>query len=245
MNNMSAIISIKNLSKSYGAQKAVDGLSLTIQKGEFYGFLGPNGAGKTTTIRMLTGILEPDEGEILVDGHPVHQKEHVAKIIGVVPEGRGFYEWMTADEYLSFFANLYSVPKSDQVELINSLLDEVDLAKRRHSRIGTYSRGMRQRLGLARALINVPQLLILDEPTLGLDPQGQESIQRLLKRLNKGGVTIFLSSHLLDEVSRLCSRIGILNNGRLIVEGTEEEIRRKTGQQNKNLTEIFLHLTRP
>jgi ABC-type multidrug transport system ATPase subunit len=241
---MTPIISIKNLNKAYGAEKAVDGLNLTIQKGEFYGFLGPNGAGKTTTIRMITGILESDEGEILVDGFPVHEKEHVAKIIGVVPEGRGFYEWMTADEYLSFFANLYSVPKEKQSGLIDSLLTEVDLAKRRHSKIGTYSRGMRQRLGLARALINSPQLLILDEPTLGLDPQGQESVQKLLKKLNSEGVTIFLSSHLLDEVSRLCSRIGILNNGRLLVEGTENEIREKTNQKDKNLTEIFLHLTR-
>ena len=241
---MTPIISIKNLSKAYGAEKAVDDLNLTIQKGEFYGFLGPNGAGKTTTIRMITGILEPDEGEILVDGFQVHEKEHVAKIIGVVPEGRGFYEWMTADEYLSFFANLYDVPEDTHSDLIDSLLTEVDLAKRRHSKIGTYSRGMRQRLGLARALINSPQLLILDEPTLGLDPQGQESVQKLLKKLNSEGVTIFLSSHLLDEVSRLCSRIGILNHGRLLVEGTENEIREKTNQKDKNLTEIFLHLTR-
>jgi ABC-type multidrug transport system ATPase subunit len=193
---------------------------------------------------MITGILEPDQGEILVDGHQVHEKEHVAKLIGVVPEGRGFYEWMTANEYLSFFANLYDVPKEKQSALIDSLLTEVDLAKRRHSKIGTYSRGMRQRLGLARARINSPQLLILDEPTLGLDPQGQESVQKLLKKLNAEGVTIFLSSHLLDEVSRLCTRIGILNNGRLLVEGTENEIREKTNQKDKNLTEIFLHLTR-
>lgn len=243
MNNM-AIISLKNISKAYGAEKAVDRLNLTIEKGEFYGFLGPNGAGKTTTIRMLTGILEPDEGDILVNGFPVHQKEQTAKIIGVVPEGRGFYDWMTADEYLHFFANLYSVPKKEQAPLIDSLLTEVDLVKRRHSRIGTYSRGMRQRLGLARALINTPQLLVLDEPTLGLDPQGQESVQKLLQKLNREGVTIFLSSHLLDEVSRLCTRLGILSNGRLVAEGTEEEIREKTGMKDKSLTEIFLHLTR-
>jgi ABC-2 type transport system ATP-binding protein len=241
---MTPIISIKNLSKAYGAEKAVGGLNLAIQKGEFYGFLGPNGAGKTTTIRMITGILEPDEGEILIDGFPVHEKQHVAKIIGVVPEGRGFYEWMTADEYLSFFANLYDVPQEKQSDFVHSLLTEVDLIKRRHSKIGTYSRGMRQRLGLARALINSPRLLILDEPTLGLDPQGQESVQKLLKKLNSEGVTIFLSSHLLDEVSRLCSRIGILNHGHLLVEGTESEIREKSNLKDKNLTEIFLHLTR-
>ena len=238
---MSAIISIKNLSKSYGGKKAVDGLNLEIQQGEFYGFLGPNGAGKTTTIRMITGILQGDEGEIAVDGSSVSDKKHVAKLLGVVPESRGFYEWMTASEYLYFFANLYGVPKKNQERLITALLSEVDLLKRRNSTIGTYSRGMKQRLGLARALINDPKILILDEPTLGLDPQGQLMMQQLLKRLSGTGVTIFLSSHLLDEVSRLCSRIGILHQGRLIAEGTVDELKQKTNM--KDLTEVFLHLT--
>lgn len=238
---MSAIISIKNLSKSYGGKKAVDGLNLEIQKGEFYGFLGPNGAGKTTTIRMITGILQGDEGEIVVDGSPVSDKKHVAKLLGVVPESRGFYEWMTASEYLHFFANLYSVPKKNQERLITTLLSEVDLLKRKNSTIGTYSRGMKQRLGLARALINDPKILILDEPTLGLDPQGQLMMQQLLKRLSSTGVTTFLSSHLLDEVSRLCSRIGILHQGRLVAEGTVDELKQKTHM--KDLTEVFLHLT--
>ncbi len=239
--NMTAIISIKNLSKSYAGNKAVDGLNLEIQKGEFYGFLGPNGAGKTTTIRMITGILQGDEGEIAIDGGSVHDKKHVSRLLGVVPESRGFYEWMTASEYLYFFANLYSVPKKNQEKLVTALLSEVDLLKRKNSTIGTYSRGMKQRLGLARALINDPKILILDEPTLGLDPQGQLMMQQLLKKLSSAGVTIFLSSHLLDEVSRLCSRIGILHRGRLIVEGTVDELKQKTGM--KDLTEVFLHLT--
>jgi ABC-type multidrug transport system ATPase subunit len=238
---MSAIISIKNLSKSYGGKRAVDGLNLEIQKGEFYGFLGPNGAGKTTTIRMITGILRGDEGVITIDGNFVHDKERVAKLLGVVPESRGFYEWMTAREYLHFFANLYGVPKKHQERLIEALLAEVDLLKRQNSTIGTYSRGMKQRLGLARALINDPKVLILDEPTLGLDPQGQLMMQQLLKKLSAAGVTIFLSSHLLDEISRLCSRIGILHQGRLIAEGTVDELKQKT--KLKDLTEVFLHLT--
>ena len=238
---MSAIISIKNLSKSYGGKRAVDGLNLEIQQGEFYGFLGPNGAGKTTTIRMITGILQGDEGKITVDGSSVSDKKHVAKLLGVVPESRGFYDWMTASEYLYFFANLYSVPKKNQEKLITALLSEVDLLKRRNSTIGTYSRGMKQRLGLARALINDPKILILDEPTLGLDPQGQLMMQQLLKKLSIAGVTIFLSSHLLDEVSRLCSRIGILHQGKFIAEGTVEELKQKTNM--KDLTEVFLHLT--
>jgi ABC-2 type transport system ATP-binding protein len=238
---MTAIISVKNLSKSYGGTKAVDALNLEIQRGEFYGFLGPNGAGKTTTIRMITGILQGDEGSIAIDDGPVHDKKHVSKLLGVVPESRGFYEWMTASEYLYFFANLYGVPKKNQEKLITALLSEVDLLKRRNSTIGTYSRGMKQRLGLARALINDPKVLILDEPTLGLDPQGQLMMQQLLKKLSAAGVTIFLSSHLLDEVSRLCSRIGILHQGRLIAEGTIEELKQKTNL--KDLTEVFLHLT--
>src|SRR5438105_3378671 len=125
MNSMSAIISIKNLSKSYGGNKAVNGLNLEIQKGEFYGFLGPNVAGKTTTIRMITGILQADEGVITIDDGPVHDKKHVAKLLGVVPESRGFYEWMTASEYLYFFANLYGVPKKNQERLTTALLSEV------------------------------------------------------------------------------------------------------------------------
>ncbi len=242
---MPDIIVAENLSKSYGSQKAVEGLNLRLKRGEFFGFLGPNGAGKTTTIRMITGILQPDSGTIAIDGHVSGDKQSIAKVIGVVPESRGFYDWMTAVEYLGFFAELYGVVGKEKRERIASLLSEVDLAKRRHSRIGTYSRGMRQRLGLARALINNPQVLFLDEPTLGLDPQGQEDIQLLLKKLNAKGVTVFLSSHLLNEVSNLCSRIGIINNGKLIAEGTVNELREKAKlNKEKTLTDIFLNLTR-
>jgi ABC-type multidrug transport system ATPase subunit len=241
---MQEIVSVQNLSKSYGFTKAVDELNLHINQGEFFGFLGPNGAGKTTTIRMLTGIIMPDHGEITISGYPSTAKESIARMIGVIPEGRGFYEWMTADEYLRFFADLYSVAREQQEDLVTSLLAEVDLLKRRRSRIDTYSRGMKQRLGLARALINTPRLLFLDEPTLGLDPQGQEDIQRLLKRLNEKGVTIFLSSHLLDEVASLCTRLGIINHGTLIADGTLDELREQTNLKDKTLTEIFLRLTR-
>ena len=238
---MNEIIVAENLAKSYGRTKAVDGLTLRVREGEFFGFLGPNGAGKTTTIRMLTGIIQPDGGKITIDKHSSSEKEFIAGAIGVVPESRGFYDWMTAVEYLGFFADLYGIKEPEKY--INNLLSEVDLLKRKKSRIGTYSRGMRQQLGLARALINNPKILFLDEPTLGLDPQGQEDIQRLLKKLNAGGVTVFLSSHLLNEVANLCSRIGIINNGKMLTEGTIDEIRQRSKMQNKTLTEIFLHLT--
>jgi ABC-2 type transport system ATP-binding protein len=225
------MISVHNLSKSYGEIRAVDRLDLSILRGDFFGFLGPNGAGKTTTIRLLTGMIKPDGGEIKIDGFSPDQRERIARIIGVVPESRGLYDWMTAIEYLRFFADLYGFRGRKAVEMIDSLLRQVDLLADSRRMIGTYSRGMKQRLGLARALINSPKILFLDEPTLGLDPQGQEDVQNLLRKLNLEGVTIFLSSHLLHEVSALCSRIAIINKGTLVAQGTMEELRRTTNMK--------------
>ena len=236
------ILSIKKLNKAYGSTQALDNLSLDIASGEFFGFLGPNGAGKTTTIRILSGTIPPDSGEIDFSGVTNGKKSDIAKIIGVMPESRGFYDWMTAEEYLSFFVKLYAIKESQAV--IKKLLDQVQLTDRKNSRIGTFSRGMKQRLGLARALINNPQILFLDEPTLGLDPQGQEDIQKLLKNLNQQGVTIFYSSHLLAEVANLCSRLAIINHGKLVAQGTIGELQQKTNIKDNNLTEIFLALTK-
>ncbi len=238
---MNEIISITGLSKSYGTTKAVDNLNLSINKGEFFGFLGPNGAGKTTTIRMITGIVNQDSGNITIAGFVKHERQKIASVLGVVPESRGFYDWMTAAEYLSFFSNLYGIEKDRASEKITHLLSRVDLTSSKHKRIGSYSRGMKQRLGLARALINDPQILILDEPTLGLDPKGQEDIQNLLKELNRNDVTIFYSSHLLHEVSNLCSRIAIINKGCMVAQGTVQELMQTTKSQT--LTEVFLNLT--
>ncbi len=239
---MNTIISAKNISKLYGQRLAVKNLTLEIKEGEFFGFLGPNGAGKTTTIRMLTGILKQSEGEIVLQGQSQNEHNSIASIIGVIPESRGFYEWMTAKEYLEFFAQIYSI--DDIKEKVSKLLEQVGLTDRANSTIKTYSRGMKQRLGLARALINNPKILFLDEPTLGLDPQGQEDIQELLKNLNKQGVTIFYSSHLLNEVSDLCTRIGIINHGSLVAEGTIDEIQTKMGTSGQSLKDIFLSITK-
>ncbi len=240
---MDDIISIKGVSKSYGLTKAVDDLTLSVKRGEIFGFLGPNGAGKTTTIRMLTGIIQSDGGSISIAGFNNRRAKEISKLLGVVPESRGFYDWMNGLEYLTFFASLYEIPKENIKEKVIRLLEQVDLLKNKSKKIGAYSRGMRQRLGLARALINDPQILILDEPTLGLDPKGQQDIQRLLKQLNKNGVTIFYSSHLLDEVSKLCSRIAIINEGRLVAQGTLQELIQNTKSQT--LTDVFLSLTNP
>ncbi len=226
-------IRTENLAKLYGKTKAVDNLSLNVVVGDFFGFLGPNGAGKTTTIRIITGILKPDEGVVIVGGD--------RKIIGVMPESRGFYEWMTAGEYLSFFAKLYG--DKNAVKTADEKLALVGLSSKRNSKISTFSRGMKQRLGLARAIINNPKVLLLDEPTLGLDPQGQEDIKVLLKKINGEGTTIFLSSHLLDEVAELCSHMAIINRGRLVAEGTLEQLRSKTNLPNADLKNIFLKLT--
>ena len=238
---MDDIISIKGISKSYGSTKAVDNLTLSVKRGEIFGFLGRNGAGKTTTIRILTGIIKPDGGSVSIAGLKDHQAKEVSKLLSVVPESRGFYDWMNGLEYLSFFASLYEVPKEKIEEKVIRLLKQVDLLKNKYKKIGAYSRGMKQRLGLARALINDPQILILDEPTLGLDPQGQRDIQNLLQQLNKNGVTIFYSSHLLHEVSKLCSQIAIINEGTLIAQGTLQERMKDTKSQT--LTDVFLSLT--
>lgn len=238
---MTEIISIKKLSKSYGLVKAVDDLTLSIKDGEFFGFLGPNGAGKTTTIRMITGIMEPDIGNIEVAGLSRSEKTKLHQLIGVVPESRGFYDWMTGEEYLTFFAGLYQISGNVE-EKVSRLLAEVDLTKNKSKKIGAYSRGMKQRLGLARALISDPKLLILDEPTLGLDPQGQEDIKSLLKKLNSKGVTVFYSSHLLPEVEDLCTKVAIVNQGKLVAQGTIEELKNRA--QAKTLTDVFLKLTK-
>jgi ABC-2 type transport system ATP-binding protein len=240
---MDEIISINGISKSYANTKAVDSLTLSVKKGEFFGFLGPNGAGKTTTIRIITGIMKPDSGNVIISGFVENEKSKISHLLGVMSESRGFYDWMTAVEYLSFFAALYEIPKYQTKGKIIKLLEQVDLLKNKNRKISAYSRGMKQRLGLARALINDPQILILDEPTLGLDPQGQEDIQNSLKQLNNKGVTVFYSSHLLHEVSKLCSRIAIINQGRLVTQGTLQELMENTKSQT--LTDVFLTLTNP
>lgn len=236
---MESIINAQHISKSYGHMAAVDDLSIQVKAGDFFGFLGPNGAGKTTTIRMLTGILASDQGTMTINGKDISKRQELSRVIGVLSESRGFYDWMTGEEYLSFFADLYSL--ADKKKVVIDLLDTVGLASRKNTRIATYSRGMKQRLGLARALVNNPKIIFLDEPTLGLDPQGQEDIHTLLKKLNQRGVTIFFSSHVLSEVAELCSIIAVINKGRLIAQGTMLELQKKTG--STDLKQIFLTLT--
>lgn len=221
------IISVENLVKKYDDYTALDGLNFTVDEGDIFGFLGPNGAGKTTTIRILTAIIKADSGAVLIDGYDIFRHPvAVKRFINALPESTGYYEWMTAREYLKFFSSLYEIKTSNRN--ISELLEVMGLHGKEDHLIRSYSRGMKQRLGIARALINEPKVLFLDEPTNGLDPKGRRDIHDLLIELNqKHGTTIFLSTHLLDDVERLCNRIAIIYNGKIVRAGELEEIKEK------------------
>ena len=221
------IINVENLVKKYDGYTALDGLNFTVEHGDIFGFLGPNGAGKTTTIRILTAIIKADSGNVLIDGQDIFGEPFaVKKIINALPESNGYYEWMTGREYLDFFFNLYEEKESKQG--IYKRLENVGLNGKENHPIRSYSRGMKQRLGISRALINRPKLLFLDEPTNGLDPKGRRDIHDLLMGLNQNqGTTIFLSTHLLDDVERLCNRIAIINYGKIVKVGELDRMKGK------------------
>jgi ABC-2 type transport system ATP-binding protein len=221
------IISVQNLLKKYNGNTALDRLNFNVETGDIFGFLGPNGAGKTTTIRILTGIIKADSGNVLINGHDVFREPMAVKrIINALPESNGYYEWMTAYEYLEFFSKLYEEEKSNQK--IYELLKDVGLTRKERYPIRSYSRGMKQRLGIARALINKPKILFLDEPTNGLDPKGRRDIHDMLIELNqKHGTTIFLSTHLLDDVERLCKTVAIINYGKIVKAGEVDRLKGK------------------
>ncbi|MHB8167375.1 MAG: ABC transporter ATP-binding protein [Sulfuricella sp.] len=214
------LIEIRELKLNLGTHAVLRDVNLTLQKGQIYGLLGPNGAGKSTTISVVTGLRAPTGGSVRVLGlDPATDALHLHSRIGVLAEQAGFYDWMSAGDYLMWFASLYQ-KDLDKTE-IASLLGRVGLDGQSPAPIDTYSRGMRQRLGLARALINQPELLILDEPTNGLDPRGRREIHDVLLDLSANhGVGILLCTHLLDDVDRLCTRIGIIAEGRTLLEGS-------------------------
>ncbi len=227
---MTAVVEATDIAKRYGSLVAVQDLTFTAEAGEILGVLGPNGAGKTTAIRVLTTILEPTRGEFRVAGVPWTQPTEIRRRIGVLPESSGYPERQTGQEFLRYHARLYGHSRADARVLADRLLAEVGLADRGRSLISTYSRGMRQRLGIARALVNEPRVLFLDEPTLGLDPAGQRQILTTVRGVaEERGVTVLLSTHLLGEVEELCSRVLILNHGRIAAQGTVSEIVRKAG----------------
>jgi len=220
------MIHTKNLTKEYDGFRAVDNLNLKVEKGQIYGFLGPNGAGKTTTILMLLGILKPTEGEIYIMGESLSKNPlDIKRRIGVVSEKQYLYKDMTAWEYLNFFADLYGVKNKEK--RIDELLSAVNLIDVKDRKLGAFSRGMQQKLGFTRALLHDPDLLLLDEPVSGLDPTGIKQIRDLIEKENKKGRTVFISSHLLSEVEKLCSKVAIINKGKLLAEDSMDNLRRK------------------
>jgi ABC-type multidrug transport system ATPase subunit len=221
------VIETRDLSKRYGEDLvAVDRLALRVRRGEVYGFLGPNGAGKTTTLRMLLGLVRPTSGDATVLGAPPGAPDGLARI-GAMIEGPGFYPYLTGRDNLRIVARYARVPETR----IDPALDEVELAGRASDRFATYSQGMKQRLGVAAALLKEPELLILDEPTNGLDPAGMAGMRSLIRRLGQGNRTVLLSSHLMTEVEQICDRVGVIRGGSLIEEGTVDDLRGRAGLQ--------------
>jgi len=221
------MIKIDSLNKSFGKIKALNNLNLDIKRGELLGIIGPNGAGKTTAIRIISCILKPDSGDILVDGMSIHQEQiKIKSMIGYLPEEPNLYERFKARDLLRYFAELYEVPGEDIDDRIGELLELVDMSHRADDRINTFSKGLRQRIGIARALIHNPHIIIFDEPTMGLDPATSHNIREFIGEL-KGEKTIILCTHYMDEADALCDRVAVLNQGKIMDIGSPQELKSK------------------
>ncbi len=222
---MSLAIETVGLTKSYGEFIALRGIDLQVEPGDIYGFIGPNGAGKTTTIRILTTLLEPSGGDARVTGLSVwDDKDSIRGLIGYMPDSFGVYPDMTVTEYLHFFAAAYGIPRGERPGLVGGLLELTDLTYKEDALVDSLSKGMQQRLGLARALVHDPKVLVLDEPAAGLDPRARVELREILRELQRMGKTILLSSHILSELQDVCNRVGIIEQGRMVAQGSVEEI---------------------
>ncbi len=240
-----AAIVTEKLTRRFGGLTAVDGIDLTVAAGQFFGFLGPNGAGKSTTIKMLTGLLAPTSGRVQLLGidfasDPVEVKRQ----IGVVPEGMGLFERLTGAEYLNFVGRMYGLDRATTRQRCEELLEFMQLADRPKSVIADYSHGMQKKLALAAAVIHGPRILFLDEPFEGVDALAAGALKALLGRMTERGVTIFLTSHVLEIVERLCSHVAIIHKGRLVAQGSLEELRGGAGEEGSksSLEQIFLSI---
>jgi ABC-2 type transport system ATP-binding protein len=224
------VIQLQELTMSYGEVEALRGVSLEVGGGELVGLIGPNGAGKTTAMKILATLLLPTGGDALVDGHSVRAAPRtVRSLIGYMPDFFGVYRDMRVREYLAFFAAAYGMPRADRPRIVADLLELVDLGHKADALIDTLSRGMQQRLGLARVLVHDPRVLILDEPASGLDPRARIDIREILKELRRMGKTILLSSHILPELGDLCTQLAIMTRGQLVAYGTLAQLRERAG----------------
>lgn len=238
------MIEIKNVSKRYGNFEAVKNVSIEIQRGEIFGFLGVNGAGKTTTIKMMTGILKPTSGTIKLGGFDILEESQAAKAItGYIPDRPYIYSKLTGREFLQFTGDLYQVEHRDLNKRMDELLNKFSLWEWQNELIESYSHGMKQRLATAAALVHKPQVLIVDEPMVGLDPRGARLLKDAFREFSEQGMTIFLSTHSLDVAEEVADRLAIIQSGEIISRGTLAEIRNQTGDLESRLEQLFLQLT--
>ncbi len=238
------MIKLIHLTKSFNSLVAVNDISLEVSDGELFGFLGPNGAGKTTTIRMMAGLMKPTSGEIFIDAYNLATNSIQAKqITGFIPDRPYLYGKLTAKEFLRFISGLYHLPLGQSNQRIDQILNLFNLTAWADELIEGFSHGMKQRLVMASALIHKPQIIIVDEPMVGLDPAGAKLVKNIFKGLCENGVTIFMSTHSLEIAEEMCDRIGIIQEGRLIAVGTMKELRDRSGTMGKKLESIFFKLT--
>jgi len=238
------MIELKKITKKYGDFRAVDNLNLTVARGEIFGFLGPNGAGKTTTIKMLAGVLEPSAGTITIGGiDMLKQPEAAKRIIGFIPDRPYLYEKLTGMEFLKFTADLYGVPDEIYREQASKNLAMFSLADWSDELIESYSHGMKQRLIMSAALMHEPEIIIVDEPMVGLDPAAISMVKALFQSLARKGVSIFMSTHTLAVAEVICDRVGIIHRGHLIASGTTADLQREANVTDADLEKVFLNLT--
>ena len=244
MTSAPIMIELKDLTKTYGTYTAVQRLSLSIGRGEIFGFIGPNGAGKTTTIKMMGGVMAPTEGTITIAGIDMQAEPRKAKRkVGFIPDRPFLYEKLTGLEFLQFTADIYGVPEEQFPDKAAAILALFSLADWSNELIESYSHGMKQRLIMAAALLHDPEVLIVDEPMVGLDPLAIIMVKNLFKRLASQGVTIFMSTHTLKVAEDICDRIGVIVRGRLIASGTAADLRREANVSSADLEQVFLNLT--
>ena len=227
---MTVTINLDRVSKSLGSREVLKEVTFSVEPGDIFGYLGPNGAGKTTTIRVILGLLPPDSGEAYILGRHV-ERDDAREKVGFVLEADGLYDNMTAYDNLDYYCQIYGLPPSLKGKRINEMLELMELRDRARDKVSSYSKGMRQKLALARAMVHEPDLLILDEPTAAVDPTGQIEVRQIILNLAQRGKTIFLSSHNLDEVQRICNRIALIDQGEIKLYGELEKLRRDMGRR--------------
>jgi ABC-2 type transport system ATP-binding protein len=238
------MIAVYDLVKQYGKFTAVDGLTLEVKPGEIHGFLGPNGAGKTTTLRMIAGLLRPSSGRVVVNGHDLAIEPEAAKgSLGFIPDRPFIYEKLTAGEFLRFHGGLYGLDGTGITDRVHEMLDLFELRKWEHELVESFSHGMKQRLVMSAAFLHRPSAVAVDEPMVGLDPRGARLIKDVFRRMSERGVAILMSTHTLEVAQEMSHRISIILKGRIIAQGTVDEVRRLAGDGDDQLTSVFLKLT--